>query len=53
LKNGGADFYIGNSEKSNYFYGSIDELRVYNKSLNNSEVNELYDYSIIGGKNEL
>lgn len=46
MKNGGADFYIGKSEVDNYFNGSIDELRIYNRSLNDSQVKALYDLSI-------
>lgn len=45
MKNTEADLYIGKQEGDYYFNGSIDELRVYNKSLNDCQVRELYDLS--------
>lgn len=50
MKNGGADLYIGKTRENNYFRGSIDELRIYNRALNDSQVQELYDFSMEGHK---
>lgn len=49
MKNTKSDLYIGKSESGNYFSGSIDELRIYNKSLNDCQIWELYNTNN-GGK---
>jgi len=37
-----SNMYIGGSDGSNYFTGSIDETRIYNRALSANEVSELY-----------
>lgn len=42
IRNANSDLYIGTADKGAYFKGSIDELRIYNRSLNNSEILAIY-----------
>jgi len=44
MKNTEADFYIGKEVNSSY-NGFIDELRIYNRSLNDCQVRELFYFS--------
>src|SRR3990167_4581919 len=39
----GAVVTIGNADGGNFFNGSIDEVRVYNRALSQSEITELYN----------
>ena len=44
------NFYIaGNGTNDSYFSGSLDEIRIYKKGLNSSEINNLYDNSLRNG----
>jgi hypothetical protein len=36
------DFRIGSNSAGYYFYGSIDDIRIYNRTLNESEIQQLY-----------
>ena len=45
-KDGVAKIYVGAREtqgSDDFFNGTLDELRIYNRSLNSSEISELYD----------
>lgn len=42
IENTNSDLYIGTADRGAYFNGSIDELRIYNRSLSNHEIMSLY-----------
>jgi len=41
--------YIGSHENVHYFDGQIDQVKIYNRSLNETEVENLYNYGSIEG----
>ena len=44
------NFYIaGDGTDKNYFSGSLDEIRIYDKSLSSDEINNLYDNTLKNG----
>jgi len=46
----GHELYIGqDSRDQNYWDGYIDDLRIYDKELSNTEVSNLYNTGIIDG----
>ena len=49
----GNNFYIGRDDNIRYFNGSIDEVRVYNTTLNTSDVTIIYDQGRTLNKNIL
>lgn len=44
MENTKANFNIGTYNSENFFNGSIDELRIYGRALNDLEVTELYNF---------
>lgn len=53
MKNTKSDFYIGKTIGKDYFKGSIDELRIYNRILDDCEVKDLYNFDYWGENNEI
>lgn len=41
----GPDFFIGKNHNGNFFKGSLDDFRIYNRILNDTEILELYQDS--------
>lgn len=41
----GPDFFIGKNHNGNFFKGSLDDFRIYNRVLNNNEILALYNDS--------
>jgi hypothetical protein len=42
MSNGNSPLRIGTADMDSFYKGSIDELRIYNRALSDSEVNQLY-----------
>jgi hypothetical protein len=45
---GNKDNYIGSSGSDDYFYGKIDEVKVYNKALSSCDISVIYSYEDSG-----
>jgi hypothetical protein len=45
MGDGNAPIRIGTRDFGSFFDGSIDELRIYNRELSDSEIKQIYDYS--------
>ncbi|MCK7521724.1 MAG: LamG domain-containing protein [Ignavibacteriales bacterium] len=39
------DFFIGKNHNGNFFQGSLDDMRIFNRLLNGNEILELHDDS--------
>lgn len=46
MGNGVAPVILGGMSHGGYFYGSMDELRIFNRSLNSSEIIDLYNLNL-------
>lgn len=48
MGNGSAPVRIGTRDMASYFQGSIDNVRIYNRALSASEINQLYQSDLAG-----
>ena len=46
MGNGNAPIVLGGISQGGYFLGYMDELRIFNRTLNSSEINELYNINL-------
>ncbi len=49
--NVGDSFRIGRDDAGRFFNGTIDDVRIYNETLNSSQIQDIYDLGILGRSN--